>query len=484
MSSWTTKSEKIVFVSGIFNALHPGHIRLFKFAAEQGSKLVIGLQSKAVSDGHIFSDEERIQALESINLINDIVLFDDIRDCLQSVRPDVVIKGSEFRDKDNPEIAVINQWHGKLIFSSGESQFTSRVFIKNGSNEPTLELNKHYSRYIKHHEINKGRVKVAMSQIKQMKVAVIGDVILDEYVDCDPVGLSREDPTIVVKPTNSKHFIGGAAIVALHAKSFGAGVDFYSVIGNDQNATWLDEQLIQQRVNCFLFKDESRPTTVKRRYRAENKTLLRVNDYRSHRLDSEIEETFLETLKLNVKDYDLIIFSDFSYGMLSKETVTKIKTIAQENNVMMVADSQTSSQRGDLSKFQGASLVTPTEIEARLSVNILQEDTGLAVIIEELARQLKNEAVVITLGADGALILDHRNPSKPRLDSLPALNKNPKDVSGAGDLLLITSSLLLKAGCDIWHSALIGMFASAIHISSVGNTPISQTVLNEQIDKI
>lgn len=484
MSSNTKDVEKNVFVSGIFNVLHPGHIRLFKFAAEQGTRLIVGVKKYADDESDIFPYEERIQALESISLVDQIVAFDDLKTCLSSLKPQIVVKGSEFKKKYNPELDMIRDWNGRVIFSSGASQFSSRIFVKNGASIPSLDLPESYRRFIKHYNINGDSIKTSLARIHDMRVAVIGDVILDEYVDCDPVGLSREDPTIVVKPINNKMFVGGAAIVSEHARSFGAKVDFYSVVGSDDKADWIEAHLDNQGVNTFLFKDDSRPTTVKRRYRSENKTLLRVNEYRSHGLDEKLEQTFLDTFSANLDAYDLIIFSDFSYGLLNFETVEKLKKLAQRKGVTFVADSQTSSQRGDLGKFSGAGLVTPTEIEARLAANILEEDIGLAVVIERLSTKLQCPNVIITLGADGALILDFSNDRKPILGSLPALNKNPKDVSGAGDLLLITTSLLRKCGCDIWHSALVGMFASAIHISRVGNTPISQSELIKQIDKI
>ena len=66
----------------------------------------------------------------------------------------------------------------------------------------------------------------------------MGDVIADEYISCDPLGMSEEDPTIVVTPISSKTFIGGAAIVAAHAASLGAQVQFFSVVGDDQTATF------------------------------------------------------------------------------------------------------------------------------------------------------------------------------------------------------------------------------------------------------
>lgn len=473
-----------VFISGIFNVLHPGHIRLFKFASELADEVVVGLQMKTDADPNMLDDNERLQALKTVSLIDNALLVHDLEEVLNELKPELVLKGSEFKHKHNEEDDIVQAWGGKLVFSSGESQFNSEKFIhrngyKNEAHFPTA-----YRSYLDRHQINRDQIDQALEKISTTRVAVIGDIILDEYIDCDPVGLSREDPTIVVTPTDSNLFVGGAAIVAQHTRTLGAQVDFYSIAGVDTSADWLETKMSAHGVNTYIYQDESRPTTVKRRYRTQNKTLLRVNEYRSHSLASHLQKQLLKDFERNIEAYDLVIFSDFSYGLLTSEVIDAMQDVAKAHNVNMVADSQTSSQRGDLSKFRNLMLVTPTELEARLAVDIHDNDIGLAVIIEKLAADLDSEHVIITLGADGALMLDFTNPNKPRLDSLPALNKNPADVSGAGDLLLVTTSLLKQIGVDLWHASLMGMVASAIHVSQVGNKPIDMTKVRQYLEQI
>jgi len=484
-SSKHAKTKKSrVFVSGIFNVLHPGHIRLFKFASELADEVVVGLQMKPETDDSMLDDDERLNALKCVSLVDDILLMQDVESVLQALKPELVLKGSEFKHKNNPEAALLQQWGGKLVFSSGETQFNSEKFIQRNGYKNEAHFPTAYKQYLARHKIRREPIEHALDKIAQTRVAVIGDIILDEYIDCDPVGLSREDPTIVVTPTDSNLFVGGAAIVAQHTRTLGSQVDFYSVAGVDSSADWLETRMAAHGVNTFIYQDESRPTTVKRRYRTQNKTLLRVNEFRSHSVDHPIQQKLLADFERNIHHYDLVIFSDFSYGLLTAETVNALQNIAKAHGVNMVADSQTSSQRGDLSKFNEVMLVTPTEVEARLAVDIQDNDVGLAVVIEKLAQALHSENVIITLGADGALMLDFSDPKKPRLDSLPALNKNPVDVSGAGDLLLVTTSLLKQIGCDLWHASLMGMVASAIHISQVGNQPVDMHKVQQYLDQL
>ncbi|MCY7296202.1 PfkB family carbohydrate kinase [Alteromonas sp. a30] len=473
-----------VFISGLFNVLHPGHIRLFKFASELADEVVVGLQQKTDSEPNMFEDSERLQALKTVSLIDHIVLVEDLEKTLRELKPEIVLKGSEFKHRHNPEEMWLKEWHGKLMFSSGESQFNAEKFVHSNGYKNEAHFPTAYRNYLSRHHIERQQIELALDKISQTRVAVVGDIILDEYIDCDPVGLSREDPTIVVTPQDTNLFVGGAAIVAQHTKTLGAQVDFYSVSGVDSSADWLETKMSGHGVNTYIYQDDSRPTTVKRRYRTQNKTLLRVNEFRSHSLPSTLQAQLLKDFAANIHRYDLVVFSDFSYGLLTSDVVEAMQDIARRQGVNMVADSQTSSQRGDLSKFTHLMLVTPTEVEARLAVNIQDNDVGLAVIIEKLAAKLEADNVIITLGADGALMLDFSDPNKPRLSSLPALNKNPVDVSGAGDLLLITTSLLKQIGCDLWHASLMGMVASAIHISQVGNKPIDMQKVKQYLEQI
>lgn len=470
---------KLVFISGIFNVLHPGHIRLFKFASEIGTRLVIGVLDDELTSRQFNSEQDRLNAVSAISLIDEVLLVSDLNSTIETLRPDIIVKGSEFRHRNNPEEALLARWQGRLVFSSGASQF-SIPNLTNGDNRSN-QFPDSYVKFANRHSIDCKSLIANLEKLKNLKVAVVGDIILDEYIDCDPVGLSREDPTVVVTPKSKQTFIGGAAIVAAHTKSFGADVDFYSVSGADKQAEWLKSKMAEHGVNTFIFEDDSRPTTRKTRYRSLNKSLLRVNEFRTHGIQREIQEKFLLTFERNYSNYDLIVFSDFSYGVLTPDFARELLAMSHAKRIPVIADSQTSSQRGDLNKFSDLLLSTPTEVEARLAADIEDQDIGLAFVIEALAKKLNVKNVMITLGADGALILDAKDKHSCAIDSLPALNKNPMDVAGAGDLVLISSGLLLASGCDIWHASLVGMMAASIHIGRVGNTPIDIQELIEMV---
>jgi bifunctional ADP-heptose synthase (sugar kinase/adenylyltransferase) len=147
---------------------------------------------------------------------------------------------------------------------------------------------------------------------------------------------------------------------------------------------------------------------------------------------------------------------------------------------MLAADSQASSQLGDISRFKDMVLITPTEREARLALNDFE--TGLAAIGERLVTKARAENLVITLGAEGMLI-NAMHDGKLSTDRLPAFNLSPKDVAGAGDSFFLSSAMALRVGTDIWQSSYLGALAAALQVSRVGNSPLTVAELVAEIEE-
>lgn len=481
-----TQTKRLVCVFGNFNILHPGHLRFLKFAAEQGDHLLVGVFDKESSPGAFLSNDERIEALQSVAVVDDILLVNQNKlDVIAYLQPYAVVKGKEFEKQDNDEHAVLMDFDGKLIFGSGETinanylqrqSDASRFITQSYLTESYLSM-----AYCSRHQITAQSLLSIVDKFSTLSVAVLGDVIIDEYIDCQPVGMSREDPTLVVSPLSSKRFVGAAGVVAAHARGLGAKVDFYSVVGDDELADFAEQGLAEHDVNACLIRDGSRPTTSKTRYRAANKTLLRVNNYRQHDIYPSIRSQLQQQIAPKLANYDLIIFSDFNYGVLCNGFLTELIASAKALNIPMVADSQSSSQVGDLAKFNGMQLLTPTEHEARLTLKNTKD--GLIQVSEQLGNTLKAQNVFVTLGEEGMLIRSYNaEMGWWDTDELPALNSNPSDVAGAGDALLTASSLAMATGADLWSSGLLGALAAAVQVGRVGNVPIQQHEVKASIN--
>ena len=472
--------KKIAFVYGNFNIFHPGHLRLLKFAKESSDYLIVGVNSdKLANNPSLLEEDIRLESIKSTSYVDEVFLLnEDVLEYIKRRKPDILVKGKEFENRYNAEEEVMKAYGGKILFSSGEIGFSSLNLLQKDFEISFSNLN-HDSSFIKRHKIDKTKLIEYVNKFSNLNILVIGDTIIDEYITCDAIGMSQEDPTIVVTPISNKKFIGGAAIVASHAKTLGSRVSYISVLGEDNNFDFTQTYLSELGIKTFLLSDRTRPTTLKQRFRAQNKTLLRVNHLKQHNISKDIEEKILEYISKDQSDYDLIIFSDFSYGVLTKNIIENITAYAKEKAILMVADSQSSSQIGDISKFMNMDIVTPTEREIRLSINDFE--SGLVILSEKLHKKSNPKYIFTTLGSEGILIYNS-NKDELLTDNIQALNTNAKDVSGAGDSLLTCSSMAKVVGANVWESAYLGSIAAAIQVSRVGNIPIKKYELIEEIN--
>ena len=473
--------RRMVFVSGNFNIVHPGHLRLLRFAADCGDFLVVGVNPDAAA-GVTVPASMRLEGVRAIGIVNYAFVLPETPEVfIGELRPDVVVKGKEFEEQFNPEKEVVESYGGRLLFGSGEVRFSSLNLLQRELLETNYSSIEKPSDYPKRHGFNVRQLVGLVGKFKGMRVIVVGDLIVDEYVTCDALGMSQEDPTIVVTPIKKDRFIGGAGIVAAHARGLGADVTYFGVAGHDAIAKYAESKLDGFSVNARLFNDDSRPTTLKTRYRANGKTLLRVSELRQHEISKQLAEELCGEVVTAAEKSDLLIFSDFNYGCLPQFAVDCIVAGCRKAGVQMVADSQASSQVGDVSRFRGMRLLAPTEYEARLATRDFS--SGLPVLAERLRAKADAQDVVVTLGAEGLLIHTHPEESGEYVtDQLPAFNRAPKDVAGAGDSLLTCASMSLVAGADIWQSAYLGSVAAACQVGRVGNSPLTAQELITELN--
>ncbi len=476
--------KRVVFVSGTFNIVHPGHLRLLRFASECGDCVIVGVLPDGLAPNAQLKQLTRLEGVAAISWVDlAFVLPTHPRELIKIFKPDVVVKGKEHEKTLNPELEAVQSYGGQLLFGSGDTTFSSIELLRKES-----ELINHSSiiqpeTYISNHGINVDNLGELLRRISTLNVCVIGDVIVDEYIQCDPLGMSQEDPTIVVAPVMVKKFLGGAGIVAAHASSLGAGgVNLISVIGDDETGRYVADKSLEYKVNSHLAVDASRPTTLKQRYRAGNKTLLRVSHLRQHKLNKNHQQQVLDKVMSALEKADLLIFADFNYGVLPQELVDQISHECIRRGVMMVADSQSSSQVGDVSRFKNAMLLTPTEREARLALGNYED--GLVVLAEALRKKANAKNIVITMGAEGILVhAGIPEQTEWHTDRLAALNTSPKDTAGAGDCLLVSTAMSMAVGSPIWESLYLGSIAAACQVGRIGNVPLTTAEVMVELNK-
>jgi rfaE bifunctional protein kinase chain/domain len=460
-----------VFISGKFNVIHPGHIRLFRLGKELASVLHVALDTQGLTQDEI---DWRLNALQSIDIVDQVHTYENDNSALiLEIKPKVILKGREFRESENPEKALVESLGGKLMFGSGINFFSETEFIDKSNVGGGIEAIHLPFEFMQRNNLSKDVIKDFLDVTSKLKVCIFGDLIVDEYITCHPLGMSQEEPTIVVTAVDKKKFLGGAGIVAAHCSALGAETFLISVVGDDETALWAKEKINEYSIRGEIITDDSRPTTLKQRFRSGSQTLFKLSELSQEVINPNFQDMVYEEFCKIVNQIDLIIFSDFSYGNLPSELVRKIVKLAEENGILIAADSQSSSQVGNLSKFSGAFLVTPTEREAR--VELRDQSSGLVILLDELRDYLKARNILLKLGPDGILIrgLGLNDELLPTEQVEPS-NTKPVDISGAGDSVLAAGALALAGGFDIYQSALVGSLIAGIQVGRLGNVPVNR----------
>lgn len=463
---------KKVFISGVFDILHPGHIRFIKFSGSMGDFLTVGIIADQDIKGQTLINEvTRSEGMKSINYVDEVIILKETPESyIKRMKPEIVVKGDEHKNRFNPEELELIKYGGKLIFSSGKFNFSSNDFINSSLTNIEKSNILIPEDFNKRHNIKVDKITQILKDCFSMRVCVIGDLILDEYNACETLGLSQEDSTVVYNPVKKDRYIGGAGIVAAHAAALSNNVRFLTFTGDDESSNYCFKKLKEYGVKPTFIKDDSLETIVKVRYNAQSKTIFRLTHLKQNFTTIELRKKFIKKIKSILNDIDIIILSDFNYGVLSKEVVDEITYIAREKKIFIAADSQISSQFGNINKFKNVDLIMPTEYEIRRSLN--NSDDGLVVLADRLRKEIDIKQLIITLGANGSF-LNLKHNSKIINDYLPALNTNPKHVSGAGDAMLVYTAIPLAFGASPWEAGLLGSLAAATQVGRIGNLPVS-----------
>lgn len=477
----------IAFVSGDFNVLHPGHLRLLRFASERAERLIVGVISKSTAArADLFEDAVRLQAVKHVDIVDEAILLEeDIATVVARLRPDVVVKGREHRTRFNPEEDALAAFGGRLLFAPGDS--TMDLYDVEQSHPSLLKSARdaRLDEFAERRDISMSRLVEIIRDFQSVKIWVGGDLIVDDYIDCEPLGMSREDASIAVAPIRSRRFTGGAGVVSAHVAGLGARARLCSVIGDDEAGRFVRGDLSARGVEAILFVDSDRPTTLKERYRANDATLLRVNRLSRLSISEETQQEFLSDLQAWSSEGDGlasgVLFADFNYGCLPQRLVESVSAIARQYKSLLAADSQTSSQLGDIGRFVDVDLITPTEHEARVAMRNV--DDGLVTLADALQQRTGAKNIIMTLGDQGALLhVPRSRVGDFDTDRIPALASQPVDPAGAGDSLFATVTVALCAGANIWEAAYLGSLAAAIQVSRSGNIPIQRDELLELLD--
>jgi len=313
------------------------------------------------------------------------------------------------------------------------------------------------------------------NNLKNVRIAVIGDVMLDIYYWGKTERISPEAPVPVVNVTDEEIKPGGAANVGLNIKSLGAVPVMFGIIGSDLYGLNFIDNLTEHRINVEnIIVDKKRPTTVKTRILASNQHVVRFDKESSADIGKKTEQKLLSQIEKKLSTADAVIFEDYNKGMLTPNVIRSVIKMAEERKIMTAVDPKIK----NFQCYKGVSLFKPnlreTEeiLKRRIKTESEIEKAGI-----DLMDKLELKNLVITLSDRGMAVFDEN----AIMSMIPARSTRIANVSGAGDTVIATLVSYMCAGASFEEACTIANYAASIVVEDVSIIPVDPKQLYERL---
>ncbi|MCK6413594.1 MAG: D-glycero-beta-D-manno-heptose-7-phosphate kinase [Azonexus sp.] len=303
-----------------------------------------------------------------------------------------------------------------------------------------------------------------LDKLSQVRLLVVGDVMLDRYWFGDVSRISPEAPVPVVKVEREENRLGGAANVARNAAALGARTALLSVVGDDDAGRTLQRLLDEGQISAGLHVDREIDTIVKLRVIGRQQQLLRI-DFEtppSH----EILQAKLAEYERRVADADVVLLSDYGKGGLTH--ISEMIRIARAAGKPVLVDPK----GDDWAKYAGATVITPNRSELKQVVGSWHSDEELASKARALREQLGLTALLVTRSEEGMTLF-----AADETHHQPTVAREVYDVSGAGDTVIATLAVMHGAGADWAEAVRMATLAAGIVVGKLGTAVVSREEL-------
>ena len=320
-------------------------------------------------------------------------------------------------------------------------------------------------------EISRDRLSQIFEKFNQLKIAVLGDLMLDRYVWGNVSRISPEAPVPVVDVEKESACLGGAANVTLNIHTLGAEVLPIGLIGNDPSGTEIKTIFQRQGFSTEgLIKDNDRPTTVKTRIIADCQHVVR-SDYESRDpITHDLEKEIVDLIKKHAETLQGIILQDYNKGLLTLGLIQEVLELSKKYGIKTFVDPKYE----NFFAYKHATLFKPNRKETSDKLGMKLTDVQqVQKAAELLFEKLHCEALLITLGEDGMMLFE---PGKPVHHAKTKAVK-VHDVSGAGDTVISTLAVAASAGATLPEAVTLANHAAGIVCGEVGVVPIHKKQL-------
>lgn len=309
------------------------------------------------------------------------------------------------------------------------------------------------------------------------KIAVLGDIMIDHYIIGNVSRISPEAPVPILEGLTDEYRLGGAANVASNISSLDAKTYLISVLGEDSNSLVLLDLLKKKNIDTsYIVADKSRPTTIKTRVTSKKQQIVRVDREVTAPICTAIEDQIIANFTKIVTEIDALVIEDYNKGLLTTRVIESVIKIAKENNVLITVDPKFD----NFFTYKGVDVFKPNLFELSKNMNTkITDDKDLHNIAWKLFDEIEARYLIVTLGERGMLIFGRDK----NIFALPTYAREVFDVSGAGDTVISTLTLVMTLTNSILESAIIANHAAGIVCGKQGTSPTSWQEIRESVEQ-
>ena len=470
-----SKKKKIVLCHGVFDLLHIGHIKHFNESKKYGDILVVTITPDAYVDKGprrpAFNEKLRLEAIAALNIVDYVALNSSPTaiSAIKKIKPNIYCKGPDYKDHKNDisgqiknEIRELKKFGGKIIYTRDLAFSSTNLINRYGetkSNSQSLFIKKIKKNY------TFLKIRKLIESFKKIKVLVIGETIIDQYVFCEALGKSGKEPMLVLRDIKTEEYLGGAAAISRHLSPFCNRISLLSMIGEKGEYLKVIKKKLPKNVNFKYIRKKNSPTILKRRFLdhiSKNKVMgvYTIND---DNLTKNEDKLFYNILKKVTPNYDLVIVSDYGHGLISSKNanlISKLSKFSALNAQVNAANVGYHSMRN----YRNIDCVIINEKEIRHELR--DRNGAINNLMKKLSHEQNIKNLVVTRGTRGSTLYNKKNNKFILCD---AHAKTSVDKIGAGDAMLSAIALCLKCGLHRDLALLIASLAAAQSVMTIGN---------------
>lgn len=421
----------------------------------------------------VFNEELRAQTLAALEMVDYVCLADHPTavECIRKLKPHLYVKGKEYLDEKGDLTGAISEETKAVEESGGEIFFTTDGVVFSSSNLINQFMGilstdqKSYLSDIRQKYLSDRPLIEALQELKNLRVLLVGDAILDEYVTCEPLGQSLKHPLVVNRYLREERFYGGVLAVANQLAHFCARVDLMTVLGTGNvSAESLGSQLMPN-VHLHAFTRPDAPTVVKRRYLYDDadRKIFEICTIDDRDIAQSLETQISQQIQELAPQTDLAMISDYGHGTVTARIASEVRAGSRFLAVNAQTNSANLGYNLITKKYTRVDFACVDEPEARLA---LQDKHGKIELLGELLRtRLHAERLIITRGKMGSLGFD----SDGGIWRAPSLAAQIVDRVGAGDAFFAVAAPLASLGKPLDLVSFIGNALAAHAVEIVGN---------------